>query len=385
MAKGRTRKAAADGMAPAKDGGDVPANEVVVSVPVHCAGCARKLRRSLLRTDGFEEVIVDCSANTVVVTGQKALEDPMMVVGMVERKTRKKVLLLSPSSPAKLPPSSAVKSKDTKKEAAATADMKNDVAELDMNMAVVLKIEMHCEACCEEMKKRILKIKGVEEAVPHMKSSQLMVKGVVEPATLVGFIHKCTGRKAAIMRAEPLDPPPMMGDEKPADANVKQQEPPDNLEEKNDEGAEKETKQDDNNEEEGGGEEQNVEKKTKTEKKDKGDGDGVEEEKTQVHMPNDDAIDGVIEEKNQTKGHQFRLPVQAGVVAVAPETGKMDVNSLYEYYYHPAYPYAYPNYAYQQYQYPPYAGHPAAMYRPCPHYYPPQTLSDENPDACTIM
>jgi hypothetical protein len=78
---------------------------------------------------GFEEVIVDNSTNTVAVTGQKALEDPMMVVEMVERRTRKKALLLSPS-PEKLPPS-GVRSKDTKKEAS-TAEMKSDVPELDM-------------------------------------------------------------------------------------------------------------------------------------------------------------------------------------------------------------------------------------------------------------
>ncbi|CAM0883306.1 unnamed protein product [Alopecurus aequalis] len=389
MAKGRAKKATAEGilekgddMAPAKGGGgDEPANEVVVSVPVHCEGCARKVRRSLLRTEGFEEVIVDYSTNTVMVTGQKALEDPMMVVEMVERKTRKKALLLSPS-PAKLPPP-AGKSKDTKeaagadmKKEAAGADMKKEAAELDMKMAVVLKIELHCEACSEEMKKRILKIKGVEEAVPHMKSSQLMVKGAVEPATLVGFIHKCTGRKAAIIRAEPLeDPPPAattppkkMDDKTPADANAKQKEPSDNLDEKN-EGAKEETKQEDNG---GGGGEQNVDEKTKTEKQNKGDGGGEKnvDEKTKA-------------ENHQTKDHQFKLPVQAAYVAVPPETEKMAENSLYEYYYHPAYAYAYPYYPCQQYQYP-YAGHPAAMYRPYPQY-PPQTLSDENPDACSIM
>jgi hypothetical protein len=214
-----------------------------------------------------------------------------------------------------------------------------------------------------------------------MKSSELMVKGAVEPATLVGFIHKCTGKKAAIIRAEPLDPPPaaaaMMGGQTPADANAKQQEPSDNLKEKN-EGVKEETKQEAKTGGGGGGEVQNVDEKTKTEIQDKGDGDGVEKEKTQVHMPND-AIDGVVEEKNQTKDHQFKLPVQDAVVAVAPEA------DLYEYYYHPPYAYAYPQYAYQQYQYP-YAGHPAAMYRPYPHYPPaPQTLSDENPEACTIM
>jgi hypothetical protein len=41
-----------DGVAPVKGAGDGPANEVVVSVPVHCEGCARKVRRSLLRTEG---------------------------------------------------------------------------------------------------------------------------------------------------------------------------------------------------------------------------------------------------------------------------------------------------------------------------------------------
>ena len=46
--------------APGKAGGDVPpavaaaaaGEEVVISAPVHCVGCARKLRRSLQRLDG---------------------------------------------------------------------------------------------------------------------------------------------------------------------------------------------------------------------------------------------------------------------------------------------------------------------------------------------
>ncbi|KAM3293710.1 hypothetical protein ACQJBY_036944 [Aegilops geniculata] len=353
--------------APVKGGSDAPANGVVVSVPVHCDGCARKVRRSLLRLDGVEDVIVDHSTNTVVVTGQKALENPIMVVEAVKRKTGKKAVLLSPS-PEKLPP--PVKSEDTKKHGAGAPDMKKDVAEFDMEMVVVLKIELHCEDCSEEMKKRILKIKGVEEAVPHIKSSQLMVKGMVEPATLVSFIHKCTGRKAAIIRAEPLHedtPAAAMAEETPAaDANAEKQEPSDNLENKNG-GAEEETKQEVNK---AGGEEG-----AETEKPSKGDGDGVEKE--------------TVVEENQTKEHLFKLPVPASLVAVAPEAEKMmAMNGLYQYNYHPAaYPYAYPHYAYQQYHQYPYAGNPATYYGPCPQqqHYPPQTFGDQSPDACTIM
>lgn len=189
-----------------------------------------------------------------------------------------------------------------------------------------------------------------------------MVKGIVEPATLVGFIHKCTGKKAAIIRAEPLH------EDTPEDAGAKKQDTSDHLEHKN-EAVEHETEQEVKRA--GGGEE------AKTEEPSKGDGDGVEKE-------------AVIEE-NQTKGHLFNLAVPpAAVVGVAPEAGKMAMNGLYQYNYHqPAYGYAYPpHYAYQQYQYPypyPYAAGNPAMYGPCPHYPPPQTFSDHNPDACTIM
>lgn len=71
---------------------------------------------------------MDHTTDTVVVTGQKALENPIMVVEAVKRRTGKKAVLLSPS-PEKLPP---VKREDTKKQGAGAPDMKNDVAELNM-------------------------------------------------------------------------------------------------------------------------------------------------------------------------------------------------------------------------------------------------------------
>jgi hypothetical protein len=59
-AQGTKPEGGGDGGAPkaaGKGGGDVPAaaaagEEVVISAPVHCVGCARKLRRSLQRLDG---------------------------------------------------------------------------------------------------------------------------------------------------------------------------------------------------------------------------------------------------------------------------------------------------------------------------------------------
>lgn len=68
---------------------------------------------------------------------------------------------------------------------------------------VVLKVQMHCEACAEEMKKRIQRIKGVELAEPDIKRSEVAVKGVFEPGRLVEYVYRRTGKHAALVNPLP--------------------------------------------------------------------------------------------------------------------------------------------------------------------------------------
>ncbi|KAG2675419.1 hypothetical protein I3760_12G003900 [Carya illinoinensis] len=70
-------------------------------------------------------------------------------------------------------------------------------------ITVVLKVHMHCEACAQEIKKRILRMKGVESVEPDLKSSEVRVKGVFDPAKLVEYVYKRTGKHAAIVKQEP--------------------------------------------------------------------------------------------------------------------------------------------------------------------------------------
>uniref|UniRef100_A0A0D9WXU7 HMA domain-containing protein n=1 Tax=Leersia perrieri TaxID=77586 RepID=A0A0D9WXU7_9ORYZ len=361
---------------------------IIISVPVHCDGCARKLRRSVQRLDGVEEVTVDCRTNTVVVRGLKAEEDPAGVLEVVERRTGKKALLLS-SSPAKPPPSSlGKKSTEAPKRDAAEHDTGKEMVDEDMEMVVVMRIDLHCEACCEEINRRILKIKGVDEVVPHMKSSQVMVRGKIEPATLVGHIHKWTGRRAAIIRAEPLHPlpppsqsppqSPKVGDEPPPAGETPQVKketkegdpsPDDGLQEKKGGEADEEKKEEEPAEKKGGGEE-------------KVDADP----KHQIDNP-DDPINGAAgEESHNKKDHMFRVAFPESVVAVAPESQRLAMNNLHQCYYYPAYPYAYP--CHQYYQYPQQNMHAVGNYPTMYGYYPyrvPEAFSDENPNICTVM
>ncbi|CAD6225986.1 unnamed protein product [Miscanthus lutarioriparius] len=393
---------AQDIKAPGKGAGDVPATaaeeELVIRAPVHCDGCGRKLRRSLQRLEGVGEVTVDSRTNTVVVRGRRVVENASDVVEVVERRTGEKAVLVSPSPEKLPPPRSAAKGGETKdkKDDANTKDDTGDdeLPEVNMEMVTVLKMNLHCDACSEEIRRRILKITGVEEAVPHLKSSQVMVKGKVEPATLVGFIYKCTGRKAAIIRAEPLDdllqsakstaPPTVVAPVPPVEA----ENPPG--EKKN--GGQNGKKEEPNEENKGGGgqEEDHVDDESPETEKPSDGGHGAEEHGTHPgEAQNHDGGghgDGLVLENHTKDDHLFTVPMPAGVVTVAPEMALSNRS-----YFYPSYPsYAQYYYPYQQYQYPQaypaYACSPAAMYGyGYPANYPPEAFSEENPNACTIV
>ncbi|KAG6510762.1 hypothetical protein ZIOFF_028798 [Zingiber officinale] len=129
---------------------------------MHCEGCARKVKRSLKGFDGVEDVKTDCRTHKVVVKGKKVAEDPMKAVQRVHKKTGRKPQVVE----------------------------------------VVLKVHMHCDACAQQIKKRILRMKGVETAEPNLKGSQVTVKGVFDPEKLAEYVSKRTRKHAVVAKQE---------------------------------------------------------------------------------------------------------------------------------------------------------------------------------------
>ncbi|KAM0982174.1 hypothetical protein ACFXTH_015147 [Malus domestica] len=183
-----------DGKAEAKEGDAAtapppppPPQEIVLKVYMHCEGCARKVKRCLKGFQGVEDVSTDCKTHKVVVKGEKA--EPIKVLERVQRKSHRQVELLSP-----IPKPPAEEKEKPKPE---------EKKEEPQVITVVLKVHMHCDACAQEIKKRILRIKGVESAEADLKSSEVTVKGVFDPPKLVDYVHKRTGKHAAIVKQEP--------------------------------------------------------------------------------------------------------------------------------------------------------------------------------------
>ncbi|KAE8717446.1 palmitoyl-acyl carrier protein thioesterase [Hibiscus syriacus] len=183
--------------------------EIVLKVYMHCEGCARKVRRCLKGFQGVEDVMTDCKSNKVVVKGDKA--DPLKVLERLQRKSHRKVELLSPIPK---PPASTEESKAEDKEKSQPEEKKEEPPAAVVT--VVLKVYMHCEACAQGIKKRIQRMKGVESAEPDLKSSEVTVKGVFEPPKLVEYVYKRTGKKAVLVKQE-AETPKTEGEEKDKD------------------------------------------------------------------------------------------------------------------------------------------------------------------------
>jgi len=145
-----------------------------------------------------EDVNADSKAHKVVVKGKKAAADPMKVVERVQKKTGRKVELLSP-----MPPAEKEKKEEEKKEQPEPPKPEEKKEEPTV-LAVVLKVHMHCEACAQLIKKKILKMKGVQSVEADLKASQVTVKGVFEEAKLADYVHRRTGKHATIVKFEPV-------------------------------------------------------------------------------------------------------------------------------------------------------------------------------------
>ncbi|XP_015077557.1 heavy metal-associated isoprenylated plant protein 7-like [Solanum pennellii] len=293
-----------------------PPPEIVLRVFMHCEGCARKVRKSLKGFQGVEDVLTDCKTHKVVVKGEKA--DPLKVLERIQKKSHRQVELLSPIP--KPPEPAAEEPKKPEEKEAVKPDEKKEEPQV---ITVVLKVHMHCEACAQEIKRRIQKMKGVDNAEPDLKNSQVTVKGVFEATKLVEYVSKRTGKRAVIVKVEP---------EKKAEEEAKPKE------------------------------DQKEEKKTDEKEAKKVEGDNKEEKKEEA------AAAAPAKEE--------------AVVAAAPakeEAVQNDVDPIVDvkknefyYYHHPQ--------NHQLYNNPQRLAHEMFAYPP-----PPQIFSDENPNACSVM
>ncbi|GER33444.1 heavy metal transport/detoxification superfamily protein [Striga asiatica] len=177
-----------------------PPPPFVLFVDLHCVGCAKKIERSILKIRGVEGVSTDMLKNEVTIKG---VVEPQAVCNRVMKKTKRRAKVLSPLPEAEGEPMPEV--------------IASQVSGLT---SVELNVNMHCEPCAQQLKKKILKMKGVRTADTELSSGKVTVTGTMDADRLVDYVYRRTRKQAKIVPQAQPEPDP----EKPPEEGPKPEE-----------------------------------------------------------------------------------------------------------------------------------------------------------------
>ncbi|KAI9156202.1 hypothetical protein LWI28_002105 [Acer negundo] len=194
-----------------------PPSPFVLFVDLHCVGCAKKIEKSIMRIKGVERVAINMGENQVTVMG---IVEPQAVCNKIMKKTKRRAKVLSPLPPAEGEPIPQVVT-----------------SQVSGPTTVELNVNMHCEACAEQLKRKILKMRGVQTAETELSSEKVTVTGTMDANKLVEYVYRRTKKLAKIVpQPEPEPEKPAEEKKEEGDKPAEEAKPP---EEKKEESSEK--------------------------------------------------------------------------------------------------------------------------------------------------
>ncbi|KAM4072477.1 hypothetical protein ACB094_11G141000 [Castanea mollissima] len=156
----------------------------VYNVNLHCQQCANDIKKPLLRTQGVHTVETDMEKGELKVKGAI---DPVKIQKRIEKISKRKVELISPKIKAKESVPVEKKVKETKELISRTTSV---------------KVHMHCDKCEQDLRKRLLRHKGIHNVKTDMKAQNLTVEGTIEPEKLLSYLKKKVHKHAEIIKSE---------------------------------------------------------------------------------------------------------------------------------------------------------------------------------------
>ncbi|KAI3819003.1 hypothetical protein L1987_12825 [Smallanthus sonchifolius] len=187
-----------------KDEEPKPPPPFVLYIDLHCVGCAKKIERSLLRIPGVIGMDIDMEKNQVTIKG---VVEPQAVCDKITKKTKRVAKVLSPLPPAEGEPIPKIVT-----------------SEAPESITVELNVNMHCEACALQLKRKILRMKGVRTVETEVSSSKVTVIGSMDGERLVEYVYRRTKKQAKIVPQPEPEPKPEP-EEKPAEEAKPEEKP----------------------------------------------------------------------------------------------------------------------------------------------------------------
>ncbi|KAE9596018.1 hypothetical protein Lal_00030530 [Lupinus albus] len=228
-----------------------PPSPCVLFVDLHCVGCAKKIERSIMKMRGVEGVVVDMVKNEVTIKG---IVEPQAICNTITKKTKRRANVISPLPSAEGEPIPEVVH-----------------SQVSGPVTVELNVNMHCEACAQQLRRKILQMRGVQTAVTELSTGKVIVTGTMDANKLVEYVYRRTKKQAKIVPQPEPEPEKKEeskeAEEKPAAEEAKPEETKEEVK------PQEEAKKEEGNNDEGGenkdkkNEEKGSEEKAKEEAK----------------------------------------------------------------------------------------------------------------------
>ncbi|GAB4850733.1 hypothetical protein Ancab_030033 [Ancistrocladus abbreviatus] len=171
---------------------------VVLKVDLHCSGCISRVRKALFSFNGVEKVEVEAEKNKLTVVGTL---DPVKLRDKLEKKTKKKVELISPQPKKEKDGGNAGQEK--KDEGSEKNEKKQDLNKKANKeppvVTVVLKLAWHCEGCAQKIHKIVSTFKGVRKMSLDKEKDLLTVNGTMDVKALVECLKEKLKRNVEIV------------------------------------------------------------------------------------------------------------------------------------------------------------------------------------------
>ncbi|KAL1225626.1 Heavy metal-associated isoprenylated plant protein 9 [Cardamine amara subsp. amara] len=211
-------KVAAEEEKPAVEEPPPPPPPFILYVDLHCVGCAKKIEKSILKIRGVEEVVMDMNENQVTIKG---VLDPQAVCNKIKKKTKRMAKVLSPIPETEGEPLPSI----------ITSQVSGGFTTVELN------VNMHCQACADQLKKKILKMRGVQTTVTEHTTGKVIVTGTMDAEKLVDYVYRRTKKQARIVpQPDPEPEKPAVEEEKKEESGEGEEKPPETGEEKKKEG-----------------------------------------------------------------------------------------------------------------------------------------------------
>ncbi|XP_059624822.1 heavy metal-associated isoprenylated plant protein 7-like isoform X2 [Cornus florida] len=119
------------------------------------------------------------------------------------------------------------KKEEKKNEEGGTEEKKDEAKKEEEPQEIVLKVDMHCEACARKVARALKGFQGVEDVTADCKASKVVVKGkTADPIKVCERIQKKSGRSVELISPLPKPPEEIKEEKKEEPKEEKKDEPP---------------------------------------------------------------------------------------------------------------------------------------------------------------